>query len=49
MGQRLERPGVLPVSGQLNIADHYAAYAGQSARTDRIEERMERLEIGNGS
>jgi hypothetical protein len=27
-----------------NLADHYAAYAGQSARLDRFEDRMERLE-----
>ncbi len=27
-----------------NLADHYAAYAGQSARIDRMENRLESLE-----
>lgn len=27
-----------------NLADHYAAYAVQNARIDRLEERMERME-----
>lgn len=27
-----------------NLADHYAAYAGQSLRIDRIEQRIERIE-----